>query len=171
MSHMSVVSGYIVTRHEQYIEQNRQAIAAYPFDELYPFTNIFWDGTPERYFHPLIGLTGAYRTIEEAWSEWLWKFSQLLSRLEAIEARVTLDCIIGSYSWELRPRAYCPPIQHVESFIGQPWVITQAPADDFSVDPEWLQRCERNQVYDSATGVWLPYRWDRFVERLPENAD
>jgi hypothetical protein len=171
MGHMSVVSGYVVARGEQYMEQNLRAIATYPFDDPYPFTNIFWGGSSARYFYPLIGLTGSYRLIEEAWSEWLWKFSQLLSQLEAIEARVSLDCIIGSYSWELHPRPNCPPFQQVKSFIGQPWVITEAPADDFSVDSEWLQQCERNrQVYDKASGVWRPYHWDRFVERLLETS-
>jgi hypothetical protein len=171
MSHRSIVSGYIVAWGEKYMEQNLQAIATYPFDDPYPFTNIFWGGTPARYFYPLIGLTGSYRSIEEVWSEWLWKFGQLLSRLEAIEARVSLDCSIGSYSWEFRPRAKCPPMQQIESFIGQPWVITQAPADDFSIDPEWLRQSERDQVYDSATKVWQPYRWDHFVERLPQTSE
>ncbi len=151
---------------EKYMQQNLQAIASYAFDDPYPFTTIFWGGTPARYFCPLIGLTGSYRSIEEVWSEWLWKFSQLLSRLEAIEARVSLECIIGSYTWELQPRASCPPMQQVTSFIGQPWVITHAPPTDFSIDPEWLQRCERNQVYDSESGEWRPYKWEQFVERV-----
>jgi hypothetical protein len=98
----------------------------------------------------------------------LWKFSQLLTCLEALRAQVSLDCVIGSYRWELRPKANCHPIRQVATFVGEPWVITSAPEHDFSIDPDWLRECEQNQQYDPATDRWLPYRWERFVERMPQ---
>jgi hypothetical protein len=50
--------------------------------------------------------------------------------------------------------------------VGQPWVIVSAPERDFSIDPEWLGRVERNLfTEDEQTGELVPYRWDKFLDR------
>ena len=159
----SIVFGYIMVPNRDYIEHNRQAIAAFPFDKEYPFTNIFWLDSPAQYYFPLIGMTGSYKEIEYRWSEWLWKFSQLLSRLEAIEAHVHLHCIYGCLAWELKPKSVCerqlpPPA----TLVGQQWGITEAPPDDFSIDPSWGSHIVQ---LNQETGKAEPYRWDKFVER------
>ena len=100
--------------------------------------------TSAAYGAPIIPFAGSYKQLEEAWSEWLWKLADLLSRIDAVSARVSLDCVLGSFTWGLAP---------VEA--GR-WVIVDAPDDDFSIDPEWLDHVRRT----------LPeHVWDQHVER------
>ncbi len=130
MGHQSCISGYILQRDDRRsIEHNRGAVAAYPFDEVFPFTNIFWFDSPADYFFPLIGLTGSYKQVEEFWSEWLWKFSQLLSRLEALEAYVNLDCVGGEFRWKLKAWSVHQELPLPPSLVGERWGITKAPSN------------------------------------------
>jgi hypothetical protein len=164
----SIISGYIRTAGENFMEQNRRAIAEYPFDNVWPFRNIFWSDSPARYGYPVIGFAGSYKQVEEVWSEWLWKLSQLLSRLEAIDARVSLDCLIGHFCWRLEPRSMYQRLPRPGTWVSECWGITEAPEQDFSIDPEWLGQTERNlSTWDTDTGDWMSYKWDRFVERWP----
>lgn len=143
----SIVWGYIKFGDNGSLAAAEGSIAAYPFDEVYPFTNIFCGGSPARYGAAVIGFAGSYKQVEEDWNEWLWKFADLLSRLPAREAHVGLDCVIGSYRWKLEPGS---PRQSGQD--GAPgWTITRAPADDFSIHPEWLAHFHRG--------------WERFVAR------
>jgi hypothetical protein len=166
----SIVSGYIrgnAGKHGDAADvKNRRAIAEFPFDEKYPFTNIFWCDSPARYGNtPIIGFAGCFKQIEESWNEWLWKFAQLLSQLEAIEARVNLDCIIGSYYWRLQPRSWliylqgrgCAPA----TLQGEQWGIVQASPNDFTLTRS-----------DDAGSYWNPdtrrydrVQWTQRVER------
>ena len=103
MSNKSIVSGYITVK-RQALEQSREIIAAYPFDEIYPFTNIFWTDSPKNIQVPIIAFAGSYKVLEEVWNEWMWKFSQFLSALDAGSARVMLECQLGFFTWRLRPK-------------------------------------------------------------------
>jgi len=183
MGFRSVVSGYITISDWLSMGQTKETIASYPFDEAWPFTNIFWCDSSARYHGGVVAFAGSYKQVEEVWSEWLWKFSQLLTKLEAEDARVTLDCVLGVLSWRLLPKPWGtwrkwnkehianptnsssrPPIP--ASMIGQPWGIVEAPDDDFSINPEWLAQTEQNMKrWDEATGTVTPYKWDHFVER------
>lgn len=168
MGHVSIVSGFISISPRGSLERTREAINAFEFDEVWPFSNIFYCESPAQYSHPVVGFAGSYKQVEEVWSEWLWKFGQLLSTLEATDARVCLDCIMGIHSWELRPKAGARKAETIwSSSLGQPWVITRAPDDDFSVDPAWLKHTEGNlKVPDKETGEFIWYKWDRFLERV-----
>jgi hypothetical protein len=169
----SIVSGHIKMRSEHHVGQllqvqrTKEALDAFTFDEVYPFTNIFWCDSPARYSGAVIAFAGSYKQIEEVWHHWLWKISQLLSTLDASEAIVTLDCIMGTYQWRLIPRISYD-ILHLrqkqdwpETLVGQQWGVIEAPQDDFSISPEWLKL---NGVIDDA-GVIQPYTWDKFVDR------
>lgn len=168
MGHDSVVSGFIKIRDHQFMEQAQKAINSFEFDSVWPFTNIFWCDSAAQYSFPVIGFVGSYNKIEEVWSEWLWKFGQLLSQLDAFQARVNLDCILGVYSWELRPRAYCLSATRPPTMINQSWIIVSAPENDFSIDPQWLKYVNNNLArLDKETGNLIWYRWDKFLERMP----
>ena len=172
MGNDSVVSGYIKIFDKQRQwnsggrEQTQQIINSYAYDEVWPFTNIFWCDSPAQYFSPVVGFAGSYKQIEEVWSEWMWKFGGLLSKLDAMEARVHLSCVMGNHSWELHPEVYCTRTGWPTTMAGQQWVITAAPEQDFSIDPTWLRWVE-NQIstQDTATGEFKPYKWDKFLER------
>ena len=138
----SVVCGYIKLRSHDALPAAMAAIGGFAFDEVYPFTNIFWGGSTAEYGYPVIGFAGSYKQVEEVWNEWLWRFSQLLCRLDAVEARVNLTCILGHFQWKLEPQARyrqrgAAPTSAPLS--GQKWGITEAPDDDFSVHSEWLE--------------------------------
>lgn len=176
MGHQSVISGYIKLTGSHHIDQTRETISSFPFDEVWPFSNIFWCDSPAIYHGNVIAFAGSYKQIEEVWSEWLWKFSQLLQQLEAEDAYVHLDCIIGNYSWRLLPKPLhdwnasldtntrVSPIP--QSMIGQPWGIVEAPDDDFSIDPIWIASIESNlATLNKDTGEYIPYHWTRQVPR------
>lgn len=168
MGHASIVNGFIIIRSHELMEQTKGTINSFDFDEVWPFTNIFWCDSPAQYSNPVVGFGGSYKQIEEVWSEWLWKLGQLLSRLDAIEARVNLHCVIGDYSWELRPKAYCESKDWPQSMLGEPWVVASAPEKDFSIDPEWIEQVEGNLFTpDAETGELVRYKWDKFLERVP----
>lgn len=150
----SIVTGYIKTRGFYSTQKNIQAINSFRFDEVYPFTNIFWGSSPASYESPVIGFAGSYKQIEEDWAEWLWKFSQLLSGIDAVSARVNLDCVVGSYTWLLQPEYFLKNKKSDRSMIGEVWGITEAPEEDFSVNEEWLNH------FNSG--------WNKFVERWPK---
>jgi hypothetical protein len=176
MGTQSVVTGYISLRSHESVEPAREVIATYPdYDAVWPFTNIFWADSPAQYFSPVVGFAGSYKQIEEVWAEWLWKFSRLLSRLDAYEAVVHLDSIIGTHFWRLRAKRWIAPLpagERMGSLIGSDWVIVEAPDDDFSIDPEWLAWTEHNLMdVDEQTGQLYPYKWDKFVERGIEPPD
>jgi hypothetical protein len=137
----SIVSGYIRFAGAHLLPAAVATIAAYPFDDVYPFTNIFAGGSPAAYGAGVIGFAGSYKQVEEEWGEWLWKFADLLSRLDADEAHVGLDGVLGSHRWTLEP----------EAGGTRQWAITRAPAEDFSIHPEWLAHFDRG--------------WRRFVPR------
>lgn len=153
---MSIVFGYIICR-DYSMQANLQAISRFDFDEKYPFTNIFWGDSPAQYFLPTIGFTGSYKSLEEDWEEWLWKFTQLLSRLESIEAHVNLHGLWGNFSYDLKPKSYISHIDkphekpYPEIVKGDEWVITSAPEWDFSLRPDLLEQ--------------YPNRWNKFVKR------
>lgn len=168
MGHASFINGLIEIRSYELMEQTRHVINSFEFDEKWPFTNIFWCDSPSQ-FSPVVGLAGSYKQIEEVWSEWLWKFGQLLSRLDAYAAWVSLSCIMGDYSWRLKPEACCVPNREwPPTMINQPWVITSAPEQDFSIDTDWLRGVEKNLfVLDKETGALVRYHWDKFLARSP----
>jgi hypothetical protein len=120
---------------------NERALAAFPYDERYPFTDIFWAHSPAQYQTPVIGFAGSYKQIEEHWSEWLWKFSQLLSTLDANDAFVYLHCIRGSFAWRLQPLSFHLAVNGISdrnssfAYRGEEWGIVEAPADDFTLTP------------------------------------
>ncbi len=146
----SIVSGFIQLSSPSLLQKNVEEIKKYPFDEAYPFTNIFWGHSSAQYGLPVIGFTGSYKQIEEDWNEWLWKMSQLLIGLDALKARVNLDCILGSYTWLLKPRSVFEEDKTAQSRKKQ-WGIVEAPENDFCINPEWL-------AYTQKT-------WSQFVER------
>lgn len=167
MGNYSVVSGFIHLRDEP-IERAKETIDSFEFDDVWPFTNIFWCDSPAHYFSPVVGFAGSYKQVEEVWSEWLWKFSQLLTRLDAHHAQVHLSCVMGNHSWQLRPKVCAQSTRWPKSMIGEPWVITSAPENDFSIDPGWLHSVEHNLAnLDKETGKLIWYKWDKFVERVP----
>lgn len=166
MGNTSIVSGFIQLAGGASMERTRAAISAFEFDEAWPFTNIFWCDSPAQY-DPVVGFAGAYKQVEEVWSEWLWKFGRLLSTLEATVARVSLYCIMGVHTWELRPRYLVRGVDPSHAVSDQSWVITCAPEDDFSIDPGWLRSTEGNmKVKNKETGEYEQYKWDRFLERV-----
>lgn len=139
MGNQSIVNGYILVPEFSYIDSNMKAISSHNFDDQYPFTNIFWRGPRDQYFMPVIAIAGSYREIENDWNEWLWKFSQLLSSLEAIRAKIYLDCILGDWKWVLKPESLIRKKgSRGESFIGQTWGISSGPEDDFSLRNPWI---------------------------------
>jgi hypothetical protein len=173
MGSQSIVHGYILERDTQWMTENRLAIQSFNFDERYPFTNIFWGESPHQYFFPAIGFIGSYNQIEAHWKEWLWKFSQMLSCLEAWEAHVYLNSIRGQHYWQLEPQSVylgrqmsgqdkksgeLPP-----SLKGEPWGIVEAPQNDFTLTP-WPE--------DNSRSIWNPEQnkfesneWTQYVER------
>jgi len=175
MGMQSIVYGAIITctgnnSNEYKVKQldNERAIAAFTYDEKYPFNNIFWANSPAQYFTPVIGFAGSYKQVEEHWSEWLWKFSELLSTLDAFEATVHLECVRGRYLWRLRPISYLKgvlnkPLNSSISYKGEQWVIVESPPNDFTLSP----RIEDNKhtFFDPVTGHSKTIVWDKFVER------
>ena len=137
------------------LQPSMATVNAFDFDNRYPFTNIFWADSPARYNFPVIGFCGSYKQIEEDWNEWLWKFGQFLSALDAIEACVNLHCILGSYQWHLEPELLHRQPTSRGSTKGQKWGVIAAPENDFSVHPTWLAHCET--------------KWTQFVERWTDN--
>jgi hypothetical protein len=171
----SIVTGYIQSWGRSRAEQNtmdefwaynQEVIATYPFDTAYPFTNIFWCDSPAQYFRPLIGFVGSYKQIEEYWSEWLWKFAQLLSNLEAYRARVYLNCVMGHHFWELEPESVFLGVpDSLRSLRGEKWGIVKAPENDFSIDPSWLATHREKSLWNVETGQFDHVVWDKYVER------
>ncbi len=152
MGHESIVYGYIMES-DGHHEENKVAIAQFSFDELYPFSNIFWCDSSARYWHSVIGFTGSCKQIEPDWNEWMWKFSQLLSTLEASQAVVNLDGYMGSFAWKFRPlsvqrRLSAPrPTAPLSPFLkDEQWVIYETPDLDFSLDLALCDTDERWQV-------------------------
>ncbi len=136
----SIVSGYIeVTDRKKDWRYNRRVIEHFPFDDVYPFTNIFWFDSPARYFLPLIGFVGSYKQIDEDWPEWMWKLSTLLSRLIAVSATVRLECIMGEYFWDLEPESY------TISSVGENWDIINASENDFLLHADYMAAWEADQ--------------------------
>lgn len=158
-----MVSGYIQLRHID-VQPSLQFINGFEFDEVYPFTNIFWGPSPASYGSTLLGFVGSYKQIEEDWNEWLWKFSQLLSGLDAIEAHVRLKCVVGEYHWKLEPRSLFEGHISGDSMRGQVWGITQAPDPDFSIHPDWIEYFKGSYRLNEKTGEWYN-QWPRLIER------
>lgn len=140
----SFVNGYIVGAGGRHGDEanvvNRQALSVFTFDEKFPFTNIFWPDSPACYGNrPVIAFAGCYKQIEEAWAEWMWKFSQLLSTLEAVDARVHLDCVRGYFSWRLQPKSVYLAYQLKQSYPatlhGESWGVVEAPDPDPLLNP------------------------------------
>jgi hypothetical protein len=152
----SVISGFIKVREHPLVEQSIVIINAFEFDDIYPFTNIFWGASPAAYGFPVIGFAGSYKQIEEDWNEWMWKFSQLLSHLDAVEARVSLSCILGNFNWKLEPKLRFDNRHSRDTMQGQVWGITESPEPDFSTDPVWL-------AHFSDKKYGLVERWDKSV--------
>ena len=151
----SVVSGFIKLNVHALAEESMNIIDNFNYDDTYPFTNIFSGISTANYGFYIIGFAGSYKQIEEDWNEWLWRFSQLLTRLDAVEAVVNLNCILGNYRWKLEPKARFENLRATDSMSGQVWGITEAPQPDFSTDPKWLEHC-----------LWLGCNnWTRLVER------
>ncbi|GMA15015.1 hypothetical protein E5F05_12005 [Deinococcus metallilatus] len=136
MGQRSVVYGYINARSNADIEVNLQALARFPFDELYPFRNNFWVESAPKYQYPSIFFGGTYKEIEGDWPIWLWKFTQLLSTLEATEANVTLDCWLGRFSWRLEPRWLVEggSVGDLDTMTGQQWIIVEAPENESELE-------------------------------------
>ena len=134
----SVVTGFIKLREHNLAEESMEIINTFEFDDSYPFTNIFLGASPAAYNFPVIGFAGSYKQIEENWNEWLWKFSRLLSCLDAVEAHVSLSCVLGNYSWKLEPRLRFDNRHSPDTMQGQIWGITESSEPDFSTDPTWL---------------------------------
>lgn len=121
-------------------------------------------------YHPLVGIAACYKQVEEAWSECLWKFSQLLSRLEATEACVTLDSRLGSQTWLLEPEVICSNCYRwPNTLIGQKWFITKAPDENF-YKGTWSAFDELSAVNEE-TGEREEGKWDKFVERWSSELD
>jgi hypothetical protein len=163
MSSQSIVSGYIllsqnVPNHkwDDRIQQTSTAIDNFYFDEKYPFTNVFWPHSPAQYDGHVIGIVGAYKDLHLDWEEWLWKFSQMLSRLEAIEADVRLDSLWGRFSYRLQAHAWRLGPPWPDSFIGEQWGIVELPEWDFSFRPDLVEKKSSD------------IRWDKFVPRWVE---
>jgi hypothetical protein len=147
----SVITGCIKIRLHSLVEESMKIINDFDFDEVFPFTNIFWGASPAAYGFPLISFAGSYKQIEEAWNEWMWKLGQLLSCLDAVEAHVNLNCILGDFHWTLQPKLHFehPTIFYTSSMRHQIWGITDAPELDFSIDPLWQSHCAKR-----AFGGW-----------------
>src|SRR6266542_2706945 len=89
MGHQTLVYGYIETDPVM-DEFNRAALRSFPFDELYPFANIF--SMPNRgYQASVVSFAGAFKTLEENWSDWQIRFEELLGKLRARTAIVRLE--------------------------------------------------------------------------------
>jgi len=139
----SVVTGAIKIRQHTLVEESWERLNRFEFDDTYPFTNVFWRGSSAAYGFPVIGFAGSYKQIEESWTEWLWKFGRLLSTLDAVEAQVSLNCVLGSFCWILQPRRHFvePTAYYIASMEGQPWGIVQASNPDFTEDLDWISHC------------------------------
>lgn len=136
MGHISVVHGWIQCRRGFNAEK---ALEEFAFDPVYPFSNIFWAHSPARYSFPLVVFGGSYKQLEDDWNEWLWRFSQLLATLDAIEAKVGLDGVYGVFEYRLQPLAVIEsrfdPFN--STLIGEPWVIVEAPEQDIFLNDEF----------------------------------
>ncbi|ACO47898.1 hypothetical protein DEDE109153_11980 [Deinococcus deserti] len=134
MGFRSVVFGHIHTLDNQAHEANRQALQAFPYDELYPFPNIFHIESAPRYKAPSIIFGGTFKQVEDDWHTWFDRFAALLSTLEAIEANVILDCWLGRYAWTLAPEVLAQggsvtaALDERGTLTGERWCIIQAPA-------------------------------------------
>lgn len=137
----SIVNGFIKVPSLEAANRNMKVIGKFDFDDVYPFTDIFLGISAAAYCFYVIGFAGSYKQIEEDWNEWLWKFGQLLSHLEAVEARVSLSCLLGDYIWKLEPKSLFEDPYAKESTQGQMWGITESPQPDFSTDSTWLTHC------------------------------
>jgi hypothetical protein len=167
MGTQSIVHGYIVLHNKREETNAMQHIDGYHFDDVWPFTNIFLGVAAARYDFPVIGFAGSYKQVEQAWSEWLWKFADMLRGIDAIEAQVWLDCVIGIFHWELEPDPKTSGDCAAGSFVGQRWVITKAPEKDFSIDPQWTQYVAKNlRQIDPVSGKETPYCWTQIVPRV-----
>lgn len=147
----SAITGCIKIRLHTLIDESMKIVNDFDYDDVFPFTNIFWGASPAAYGFPVIGFAGSYKQVEEGWSEWMWKFSQLLSRLDAVEAHVNLNCILGDFHWTLQPQLHFDHFTAYYKFsmTHQIWGITEASEPDFSIDPRWPEHCAK-----WASGGW-----------------
>lgn len=143
VSHQSVVYSYIV-EHAPNHANNIASLSVFEFDEVYPFSNTFWSDSPAQFNGSVIGFTGSFKEIEYDWTEWLWKFSQLLSALDATNATVELECNLGHFAWSLWPDSWNRastrpsfPQQLPSSFRGEQWGIYAASKNDFTLLSPW----------------------------------
>lgn len=153
-NYRSVVDGYIIAR-DSLQEENMRAIIESDLHVAYPLTSVWISGLRpgESY---TIWFSGYYHfRLEEHWNEWLWRFSQLLLKLEASVARANLNCDLGYFVWKLQPYSSRFGAATASS-KGEQWGITKAPENDFSIDLPGRPR------YDSNS------KWDKFVERWLE---
>lgn len=142
MGNQTFVYGWIDALSRENEDFNREALLAFPYDDVYPFKNIFWMDSPAQYRGPIIFFGGSYKGLEEHWNEWLWKFTQLLSTLEAYEARVHLKTeIIGEFAYTLRPELYldCRQDTSGKLAVGDQWFIVESPPteEDFRLWPSF----------------------------------
>jgi len=131
MGMRSVVFGHIHTLINNTQEMNHHALRTFPYDDRYPFPDIFRLEDAPRYQAPSILFGGTFKQIEDDWLTWFDRFLTMLSTLEAIEANVILDCIWGRYAWTLGPHLSAGDVtttlEQRGTLTGQGWCIIQAP--------------------------------------------
>ncbi len=100
MGRITTLYGYIQEfpdRAQAYTAHNEQVLTALPRESEWPFFNATLFQTPPpldtseiSYWGRVISFGGSYKTLEDAWAEWLEKFEALLQQLVWYEARVHL---------------------------------------------------------------------------------
>ncbi len=89
MSAETFVYGYIGLD-SVHRDQNKCLFVHHPFDDLYPFPNIFSDIRPG-YGCDMISFAGSLKSLDEDWNEWQTRFENLLFLLFVRSARVHLE--------------------------------------------------------------------------------
>jgi hypothetical protein len=71
-------------------EHNRGALADFPYDTVYPFTNIYSEVRPG-YGGDIVSFAGGFKSLDDEWNEWEARFEELLFRLYGRSVQVHLE--------------------------------------------------------------------------------
>ena len=89
MASRTVISGFIEVPHGSE-GRNEALIAAFPFDPVAPFTNVF-SGLRRGYAGSFMSFATAIKAVPEEWPAWRSRFEQLLGVLECNTAQAQFE--------------------------------------------------------------------------------
>lgn len=89
MGFETIIYGYI-RLNPGHRKHNETVFVEYPYDDRYPFPNIFSDIRPG-YGGDIVSFAGSLKSLDEDWGEWQERFEGLLRQLRGQAARVELE--------------------------------------------------------------------------------